>query len=237
MNKKEDKMEKPKFHTVVNLIILVMMWVPFLIILIYVIFYKVLFFSEILTLFAALAAVTGILYTTYKSDLRNYSLLIEQKNNLNIQLRFEYREKAYVNLYKTFYDNSLATFDRFYSKEIISEEIKDIISSREKICDFLLEFEKSNNCFFYLDKKLMNKIVALNRVIETNKENRNTNAEIYFKEYENVISNLEANISSSLGMDYIGNYLKEIKEETMEYLDIKINPVLVFTSDNNFSMG
>lgn len=236
MSKNEEKLEKPKFRTKGNIIILSITWLTFSIILIYMIYYKISFFSEILTLFAALAAVTGILYTTYKSDLRNYNLLIEQKNNLNIQLRFEYREKAYLSLYREFYDNYLATFDRIHNKDILKEEIKDIITSREKICDFLLEFEKSDNCFFYLDKELLNKIVCLNRIIEENRKNSGNKKEIYFKEYEDVISELEVENSFALKNDNIGNRLKEIKGETIEYLDIKINSVILCTFNNNFEL-
>lgn len=95
-----DEKTKVKFLTITNLIILGLIWGLFLII----IFLRrdTLYedASNIITIFAAFLAFTGILYSNYKSDKRNELSLINSNKQLIEQLTRDKKEKAVFMLIK-----------------------------------------------------------------------------------------------------------------------------------------
>ena len=104
-----DKNSKIKFFNRSNIFILIVMWGPYIGICL-INFFQVKELANFTTnmdyisLFAALSAITGILYSNYKSDQRNILSLKNSNNQLIEQLTRDKKEKAIFELLKKILD-------------------------------------------------------------------------------------------------------------------------------------
>jgi hypothetical protein len=149
MKDKVKEYDEPKFANPSNFIILFSMWVSFLTILSYGLYSKRLI-SESITLFAALSAVTGILYSNYKSDLRTVKQLKQQEKNIKMELRFNKKEDLELKIFKLLDENS----DCFIYDFLISNSIK-------KLIDHEIGFNDLNN----REKNEIQKIIDKRKII------------------------------------------------------------------------
>ena len=215
--------------SILIIIIISILWIPFVILYINHPWEEL---GNYIAIATALTAFTGTIISLIASEKRTEKQLLSQEKNIMKQLRSDRKEKAYLELFRVFYNESIAVFDRGYSIDRLNGELEDFLISRKNLCEFLLEFENKNDGFFYLDNNLMIDLITVNETIKYNKKYKDLEKR-YFVEIKGKISSMEE-LNELLMRDAVGNYLKEIKKKLEEYRGGNFPLVFVPIIENDY---